>query len=112
MDGRINNNDAAAPVVVYGIDRPNGRGLIIYAIDADDRGYEALLIEPEQIASIPNCPTTNTLIGSNSTLNIMVYRLTSCEFQVNAFTASGKLYTLIFTSPYPNIGYTSFESLN
>jgi len=106
FDGRINNNDPAAPVIVFGHDFDDGRGLIMYS--SDDR--ELLVVTPEQLANVPDCPAENTLIASNSAENIDLYRLTTCEYQVNAPTSAGKTYVLIFEALYP-VGYESYEAL-
>ncbi len=75
----------------------------------DGLGHGVLLVEAEQIAAVPDCPEENTLIAANDALGIAVYRLTSCEFQINAPTHTGKTYTMIFALLYPNTTYTSFE---
>ena len=104
LDGRINNNDPAAPVIVYGHDFDDGRGLVMYA--PNDR--EVLIVTPEQIAEVPDCPSSNTLIASNLAEGIALYRLNTCEYQVNALTIEGKTYILIFDALYP-MGYQSYE---
>lgn len=103
-DGRLNDRDAASPVVVYGHDFETGRGLVIYA----PVGGLLLQVSPEQISEIADCPDENTLLAS--TPNIALYRLSSCEFQLNAPSLDGaKTYVLIFKELYPNTGYSSYE---
>lgn len=103
LDGRINNFDDATPIVVYGQDFGNGRGLVIYS----DDGAFIMAITPEDIASVPDCPTRNVLIRSYN--GVSVSRLSNCHFQINALMTNGKLYVLRFLVPYAGTGYTSFE---
>ena len=102
-DGRLNYNDAAAPIVVYGY--ANKRGLAIFR----PNGALVMRVTPNQINDVLICPDENTLIAQNSAGDVRVYRLAnSCEFQINAETAEGKTYTLIFYELYPEF-YTSYE---
>jgi len=105
-DGRLNKFDNGNPVVVYGQDMDGGRGLVVYSPD----GQLLLAVTPEEIAAVPKCPDTNTLIASNDT-GVALYRLAeSCAYQINAPTGeAGKTYVLIFNSLFADTGYTSFE---
>jgi hypothetical protein len=103
-DGRINNWDTASPAVLFGHDYETGRGLVVYSPE----GALLLQARPEDIAAIEECPTENTLIVSEG--NIVLYRLTSCLYQLNAPSLDGtKTYVLIFNDLYENTGYTSHE---
>lgn len=104
-DGRINNCDAAAPVVVYPYQDESGDGLEIYDTD----GNQILIVTADEIALVGDSPAENTLIADIDRLNLRVYRLSSGEFQVMASQYNGKTYVLIFDAPYTNIGYQSFE---
>lgn len=103
-DGRINNWDTASPVVLYGYDDNQGRGLHLYSPD----GVLLLDIGAGQIAAVDDCPASNTLIASTGAISL--YRLSSCEFQLNAPSLDGtKTYVLIFNALYENTGYRSYE---
>jgi|GEM_PF-3993135 len=103
-DGRLNNWDTASSIVVWGHDFETGRGLVVYSPDS----VLLLQITPEQIAEIADCPAENTLIVSSNEVDF--YRLSSCEFQLNAPSLDGtKTYVLIFDELYANTGYSSYE---
>ena len=106
FDGRINNYDTGNPVVVYGHDFENGRGLVIYDTD----GVLLLEVTPAAIEAVAECPDVNTLIASNGA-GVSVYRLAgTCDYQVVAPTADpGKVYIMIFPELFHNAGYTSHE---
>ena len=80
---RLNAQDIAAPVAIYPVDLGTGTGLHFYAIGADGTGSLALVVTPEQIATVPAMPATNTLIARSADGSISLYRLTTGEFQVN-----------------------------
>jgi hypothetical protein len=102
-DGRINNWDVAAPVVVYGQDFENGRGLAVYSPQG-----ELLLVHPDEIAAVPECPLQNTVIANGDKIGL--YRLANCHYQINAPTLDGaKTYVLIFDAFFANTGYHSHE---
>jgi len=104
-DGRLNNFDEAGPVIPFGFDDIDGRGLVIYSPFEE----VLLIVQPAEIATVPECPAENTLIAANTERAVYFYRLSSCEFQINARTAEGKTYIIIFNRLYANTGYTSFE---
>ena len=105
VDGRINNWDTGSPVVVYGHDGESGRGLVIYSPE----GLLLLLVSAEELARVGECPAENTLIASAGAVE--VYRLSSCEYQINAPSLDGtKTYVLIFNGLYENTGYSSYET--
>lgn len=102
-DRRLNYNDAAALIVVYGY--ANKRGMAIFR----PNGALVMRVTPNQISDVLICPNENTLIAQSRTGDVRIYRLAnSCEFQINAETAEGKMYTLIFYELYPEL-YTSYE---
>jgi hypothetical protein len=103
-DGRINNWDTGNPVVLFGHDYETGRGLVVYS----PKGALFLEASPEQIAAIAECPSENTLIVSAG--DVALYRLASCEYQLNAPSLDGtKTYVIIFNELYENTGYISHE---
>jgi hypothetical protein len=88
LDGRINNDqskDCAAPVAVY----CTSDGFDVYAIDPDtSRGWLAVHLSQEAIDA---AGTPATIIEDNG---VIVSRLSDGEFQVNAWWADGKPYTI------------------
>jgi hypothetical protein len=103
-DGRINNCDTGNWAVIYGHDYDSGRGLLI----TDTEGNTLLQVSSEQIAAVPECPDSNTLIASGG--GVSVYRLAgSCDYQVNSPAADGKTYVVNFDTLYTDGGYTSRE---
>lgn len=106
-DDRINNNDPGSPVAAYGHDFEDGHGLVVYT----PFHQLALAVTAAQIAAVPECPAENTLIAENTEMNVRLYRLSSCEFQLMAPALDGvKTYVLIFDILYSHNGYTSYES--
>lgn len=113
-DGRINNYDGGSPVVLYPHDYGDGQmGLDIYA--ADESGL-LLSINAAQIASVAECPESNTVIAYDATTGITLSRLTVrpdgvCPFQLNAPTAeAGKYYIIIFYALSSPSYYESYEA--
>jgi len=97
FDGRINNQpdmDCAAPVAIY------GGSITVYAINPDTgQGTFAFRATDEQIEAV-GIPSTNTMLGQAtnpvSGQLIMLYRLTTGEFQVNAWYPDGKPYVFVW----------------
>ena len=104
LDERINAFDAAAPVAVYAVDG----SLVLYEILPNSRGVLAVVVTAEQIAAMA-APEQNALLGSNDDGSITVWRLSSGEFQVNAFMRPGVTYIMRFHAVRPNAAYESFE---
>lgn len=105
-DGRINYCDAGASIAVY----PVNGGFQIYQLDpADGDGSLQLIITEDELNSVSNTPTNNTLIKEAG--RIRLYRLTSGEFQVMAPSIQGeKTYILIFDyDGGDRQPYTSYE---
>jgi hypothetical protein len=117
-DGRINNYDTGTPVVLYGkADADDNWRLEVY--NADGTGL-LVVVYPEMIAAVPECPDENTLIYNDETTGISLWRLpvrmvtedgvNVCPFQLNApSTEAGKTYIIIFDALYPNSYYQSHE---
>jgi hypothetical protein len=116
FDGRINDFDTGNSVVLFGNpdDEDNWR-LEVYG--ADESGL-LLVVSAEIIASVPECPDSNTLIVSDAVTGISLWRLPErtvtregyrvCPFQLNApSTEPGKTYVIIFDSLYPSSYYES-----
>lgn len=106
-DSRINNSDVAAPVVVYGTDFDTGRGLELWVAGFEGVGTLVLTVTPEEIAAVPALPEEPMLIDAVEDMSIMVYRLPSGEFQVQAGCNSTEWYFLTFEVLGPNVGYES-----
>jgi len=100
-DGRLNDRDAAAPVAVYEVDGD----LHVYAVDSSE-GTLVMVVTAEEFAAV-GVPEVNTVVEEAN--GIQVIRLSTGEYQINAPTASGKTYTMIFSGLAPG-NYTSFEA--
>ena len=111
-DGRINDWDTGNPVVLYGMADGNSRRLDIYA--ADSSGL-ILSIPASAIDAVPACPAGNTLILSDATSGISLWRLTArsdgiCPFQLMApATEASKTYVIIFDGLHAHTFYRSWE---
>lgn len=106
VDGRINNFDSAAPVVIYAVPSNGGMSLHLYNPD----GVLLLVIDAETIANAPSNPETNTLIAESN--GITLYRITGESnglWQINAPQYNGKTYVIIFNELFADGGYTSYE---
>lgn len=103
FDGRINDHDSAAPVVVY--PARDNTGLDIYSAE----GQLLLVVTGEQIALVSATPGVNTLIASNSAAGVFVSRQGDGSFLVQAPQYNGKTYLLTFDLIGENVGYTSRE---
>jgi hypothetical protein len=95
-DGCMNNRDIAAPFAIY----PTQDGLQIYWINVDSTGSLALSLTRAELDAVPADPAQNTLIASNATYSLALYRLMDGKLQAQAFTAEGKLYVFIL----PDLG--------
>lgn len=104
-DGRLNIQ--SADVVLY----PNGSsGLDVYGVNADGSGFLVFSVSGAELAALPDCPATNTLIAANDPANptIALYKLTSCQYQLNVGPdQDGKVYVYIFDTIPPTTIYTS-----
>jgi hypothetical protein len=100
-DGRINNYDFANPIVVYPWQDETGDGFEIYT----DEGDLLFRVNGADIAGT----TLGEIIVSDSEHSIVVSRLADGTFQITALMDNGKTYVLLFSEPYSNIGYTSYE---
>jgi hypothetical protein len=103
-DGRFNDWDTGSPIVVFPHETESGQGLVVYSPE----GVLLLVITAEEIAALPECPETNTLIASEN--NVSFYRLTDCSYQFNAPSVDGtKTYVLILFGLNADSGYRSYE---
>lgn len=110
-DGRL--NIPSVNVVVY----PNASGgLDIYGVDANSNGFLVLSISGAQLLTLPFCPPTNTLIASGTAagLPIALYRLMSCQYQLNVGPdQEGKVFVYTFGfGPIPTAAATSELTVN
>lgn len=118
FDGRVNDFDSGNPVVLFGINYGDDQwGLEVYSADQTGLIFNAT---PEQIAAIPECPDTPTMIAQSEASGIALYRLPQrtitddevaiCPFQLNAPTGEpGKVYIIVFDTLYHNTYYESWE---
>jgi hypothetical protein len=103
-DKRFNNWDTGSPIAVFPHETESGQGLVVYSPE----GALLLVITAEDIAALPECPETNTLIASEN--NVSFYRLTDCSYQFNALSLDGtKTYVLILFGLNADSGYRSYE---
>lgn len=117
-DDRINDYDTGNPVVLYGKHNDNDEWrLEVY--NADSSGM-LFYVTAAQIAAVPECPDSATLIYADDATSISFWRLPQqrvtedgaviCPFQLNAPTGEpGKVYIIIFDTLYPHTYYTSWE---
>lgn len=105
-DGRINNFDAAAPVVVYPNTVDGQTELSIYSAD----GTLLFVVTAEQLASASDNPASPELIaGSNAVTLHRILGENGGQWQITAPQYNGKTYVLIFTELFVDGGYTSYE---
>jgi hypothetical protein len=107
FDGRLNDFDSGSPIVIYFYQNDAGEtGIQVY----DTEGNLVLLVTPEAIAAIEECPEENTLILESELTGVALYRLASCEFQLMAPTGEpGKWYIAIFENLFNDTPFISFE---
>jgi hypothetical protein len=91
-DGRLNHRDIAAPFAIF----PTPDGLQLYWINADSTGSLALSLTQAELDAVPADPAQHTLIASNATYGLSLYRLMDGQLQAQAVDAEGKLYVYIF----------------
>lgn len=88
-DGRLNDggDQLAAPVAVYDTEQ----GLDVYLINpANGNGDKIFTATDEEVADVGDTPEVNTVIDSAN--GVVLYRLTSGEFQINATNFDGSPY--------------------
>ncbi len=104
-DGRVNAEDFAAPVALYG-------GLVeVYAIDPNTgQGILALQVTGEEIAVAGIPEGENLILGTSvnpiTGSPIVVSRLTSGELQLNTNYSDGKPYVLVWRPDSPELVIT------
>ncbi|MBL8166079.1 MAG: hypothetical protein JNJ61_29120 [Anaerolineae bacterium] len=91
LDGRLNDRECGAPVAVY---CSNSGGIDVYKINDRSHGELAVQVLSEQIETMGVPADQNTTLASNE--DIIVSRLTTGEFQVNAYYQDGKPYTVVW----------------
>ena len=93
-DGRLNElygGDCAAPVVSY----CHAWGITIYRINpATSEGYLIIDMTNEQIEAIGVSSERNVTLAQDD--NVIFSRLTTGEFQINAYYADGKPYAMLW----------------
>ncbi len=75
----------------------NQFGLSIWRIDNNGKGYEAIYVTADELASLPDFPMENFLIDFTLDRYIQLYKLTSGEYQINIGPdIEGKVMEYIF----------------
>ncbi len=97
-DSRLNFKTGDLTAVVYrNRDQQGSPALVIYAVNAQSRGYFLCTVTNEDLATQDgNNPTQNTLIKTCND-NVKVYVLTTGEIQVN-ITEQNKVFVTVFDS--------------
>lgn len=107
-DGRISANDSRAAIYVF-----PGQGIQVYAIRNDSVGWLAAYVPAGELDDCSPPPSENQLLASDATGKYRIYRLTTCEYQVEVgpFGADGKVEVTIFTlvaGTPSNVYYTEY----
>lgn len=93
FDGR------ASSYGTFGAAYVDDTGIYVYRIGADSQGYLAASATAQQLANVAECPTENVPIAVSEDGRFGIYRLTSCEYQVNIGPDDeGKVEVLVFSS--------------
>lgn len=92
-DGRVNINDAAAGAAIW----CDSDGIRVYDLDISGNGTFVFHANWNEVRAVPQLPETNTIIDGTPG-GIALYRLTTGEMQVNAFTEDfpPRTYTFIW----------------
>lgn len=94
-----NYDGRASSYGTFGAAYIDDTGIYVYRIGADSQGYLAASATAEELASIPDCPTENLPIAVSEDGRFGIYRLTTCEYQVNIGPDDeGKVEVLVFSS--------------
>ncbi|MEM6529210.1 MAG: hypothetical protein AAF653_13010 [Chloroflexota bacterium] len=80
QDGRENAQDKAAGAAIF----CTTAGVDVFDLDISGRGTLAFRATWDEVEAVPAVPTENTLIDTDGIIGL--YRLTTGEMQVNAFT--------------------------
>jgi len=105
-DGRLNNRDAAAPIVVYPVSEGGATALHVY----NPQGVLLLVVSAAELAAAPANPTSSVLVAQGN--GAVLSRIPGTDGGLWQFTASqpnGKVYTLTFASVTGG-SYTSSET--
>lgn len=98
-DGRVNATECAPPVVPYCLPY----GIFVYEIDpATGEGALLMMVRDEVIAAI-GVPDENTALAQAN--GVILSRLSTGEFQINALDFEGKPYTLVWDDCPPGEVY-------
>lgn len=72
----------------------------LYRFNGQGVGYRVMRVRERDVASLPEFPTTNTLVRQNE--GVALYKLTSGEFQINAGPdENSKVYVIVFNWTCP-----------
>lgn len=105
-DGRLNNRDAAAPIIPYPVPENRGTALHVY----NPQGVLLLVVSAAELAAAPANPTSSVLVAQGN--GVVLSRIPGTDGGLWQFTApqpNGKVYTLTFASATPG-SYTSSET--
>jgi hypothetical protein len=105
-DGRINNRDAAAPIVVYPVSVGGDTALHVY----NPQGVLLLVVSTAELAAAPANPTSSVIVAQGN--GVVLSSIPGTDGGLWQFTASqpnGKIYTLTFASVTGG-SYTSSET--
>ncbi len=98
-DGRVNATECAPPVVPYCLPY----GIFVYEIDpATGAGSLLMMVRDEVIAAV-GVPDENTALAQAN--GVILSRLATGEFQINALDFEGKPYTLVWDDCPPGEVY-------
>ncbi len=104
-DGRINHCDTFNPIVLYGNQDEDAWSLDIYASDGSGLLWQ---VSTEAISAVDTCPDESTEIARNVALDIVLLRLSTCQFFMTApMNEPGKFYFITFNELYPHSYYKS-----
>ncbi len=107
-DGRLNAYDLNAPIAAYTVEYEDGLGLDLWApIGYEGAGKLVLRVTAEDIAAVDTNPESATLIASDATTGVSLYRLPDGAFQLLANTIESGTYSLVFDEMINHAGYTS-----
>ena len=94
-DSRINWKKGDSMGVIYA----GGNGISVYAVNGSNANVVAS-ISADQVPV--DCPPENTLLASSADGRFAIFKLSSCEYQVNMGPdGSGKVFVTVFTGLPP-----------
>lgn len=98
-DGRVNATECAPPVVPYCLPY----GIYVYEIDPQTGDGSLLLMVRDEVIAAIGVPDENTALAQAN--GVILSRLSTGEFQINAPDFEGKPYTLVWDGCPPGQVY-------